>query len=43
MDFLFELSKEIVKAVVREVSAYIVRMQILDKDNQKPAPRRRKQ
>ncbi|MEM5670867.1 hypothetical protein AAHB59_26430 [Bacillus cereus] len=33
MEFLFELLKEFVKAIVREVSAYVFRKQILEKDN----------
>lgn len=41
--FLFDLVKEFVKANVREVSAYFLRKQLLDKDNKKPTPRRRKQ
>ncbi|MGG4311584.1 hypothetical protein ABEW49_24225 [Bacillus anthracis] len=41
MDFLFDLVKEFVKAIVREVSAYFLRKQLLDKDNKKPTPRRR--
>jgi len=43
MEFLFDLVKEFVKATVREVSAYFLRKQLLDKDNKKPTPRRRKQ
>ncbi|MEB9457257.1 MULTISPECIES: hypothetical protein [Bacillus cereus group] len=43
MEFLFDLVKEFVKANVREVSAYFLRKQLLDKDNKKPTPRRRKQ
>lgn len=43
MDFLFDLVKEFVKATVREVSAYFLQKQLLDKDNKKPTPRRRKQ
>ncbi|AIK30342.1 hypothetical protein [Bacillus anthracis] len=43
MDFLFDLVKEFVKATVREVSAYFLQNQLLDKDNKKPTPRRRKQ
>ncbi|PEL01465.1 hypothetical protein COL24_29220 [Bacillus toyonensis] len=47
MEFLFELVrefvKEFVKATVREVSAHFLRKQLLDKDNKKPTPRRRKQ
>ncbi|MGR6001494.1 hypothetical protein ACT7C7_27310 [Bacillus cereus] len=35
MEFLFELLKEFVKAIVREVSAYVFRKQILEKDNKK--------
>ncbi|PEE33293.1 hypothetical protein CN271_29840 [Bacillus cereus] len=45
MEFLFELLKEFVKAIVREVSAYVFRKQILEKDNKKPTlllPRRRR-
>jgi hypothetical protein len=38
---LFELLKEFVKTIVRKVSAYVFRKQILEKDNKKPAPRRR--
>ena len=40
MEFLFELLKEFVKAIVREVSAYVFRKQILEKIT-KPTPRRR--
>ncbi|PFD49384.1 hypothetical protein CN281_10690 [Bacillus cereus] len=40
--FLFELLKEFVKAIVREVSAYVFRKQILEKDNNPPIPRRRR-
>ncbi|PFD15328.1 hypothetical protein CN295_00370 [Bacillus cereus] len=40
--FLFELLKEFVKAIVREVSAYVFRKQILEKDNTSPIPRRRR-
>ncbi|PQQ53210.1 hypothetical protein C6A34_00575 (plasmid) [Bacillus thuringiensis] len=36
MGFLFKLLKEFVKAIVREVSAYVFRKQILEKDNKKP-------
>ncbi|MEM5667911.1 hypothetical protein AAHB59_00150 [Bacillus cereus] len=36
MEFLFELLKEFVKAIVREVSAYVFRKQILEKDNKNP-------
>ncbi|MGR2741959.1 hypothetical protein [Bacillus sp. N6] len=36
MDFLFDLVKEFVKATVREVSAYFLRKQLLDKDNKNP-------
>ncbi|MCC2413060.1 hypothetical protein NST14_05285 [Bacillus sp. FSL W8-0519] len=43
MDFLFDLVKEFVKATVREVSAYFLQKQFLDKDNKKTTPRRRKQ
>ncbi|KOS30093.1 hypothetical protein ADK18_04780 [Bacillus anthracis] len=44
MDFLFDLLKEFAfKASVREVSAYFLRNQFLDKDNKKATPRRRKQ
>ncbi|AAP24933.1 MULTISPECIES: hypothetical protein [Bacillota] len=43
MDFLFDLVKEFVKATVREVSAYFLQNQLLDKDNKKTTPRRRKQ
>ncbi|MDU2391274.1 MULTISPECIES: hypothetical protein [Bacillus] len=43
MDFLFDLVKEFVKATMREVSAYFLRKQLLDKDNKKTTPRRRKQ
>ena len=43
MEFLFDLVKEFVKATVREVSAYFLQKQFLDKDNKKPTPRRRKQ
>ncbi|HFJ9427859.1 hypothetical protein LKL95_03505 [Bacillus cereus] len=39
---IFELLKEFVKAIVREVSAYVFRKQILEKDNKKPTPRRRR-
>jgi hypothetical protein len=43
MGFLFELLKEFVKkAIVREVSAYVFRKQILEKDNKTPIPRRRR-
>lgn len=42
MEFLFELLKEFVKAIVREISAYVFRKQILEKDNKKPTPRRRR-
>ncbi|MDZ4588722.1 hypothetical protein ACTFRO_28160 [Bacillus cereus group sp. MYBK163-2] len=42
MEFLFELLKEFVKTIVREVSAYVFRKQILEKDNKKPTPRRRR-
>ncbi|WP_242320089.1 hypothetical protein [Bacillus cereus group sp. BfR-BA-01349] len=45
MEFLFELLKEFVKAIVGEVSAYVFRKQILEKDNKKPTlllPRRRR-
>ncbi|WP_179951871.1 hypothetical protein [Bacillus sp. TE8-1] len=43
MEFLFDLVKEFVKATVREVSAYFLRKQLLDKDNKKPTPRHHKQ
>ncbi|MDA1547397.1 hypothetical protein [Bacillus cereus group sp. TH253LC] len=43
MDFLFDLVKEFVKATMREVSAYFLQNQLLDKDNKKPTPGRRKQ
>ncbi|MGM2630878.1 hypothetical protein [Bacillus cereus group sp. Bce040] len=43
MDFLFDLVKEFVKATMCEVSAYFLRKQLLDKDNKKTTPRRRKQ
>ncbi len=43
MEFLIDLVKEFVKATVREVSAYFLRKQLLDKDNKKPTPRRHKQ
>ncbi|WP_141533870.1 hypothetical protein, partial [Bacillus thuringiensis] len=36
MEFLFWLLKEFVKAIVREVSAYVFRKQTLEKDNKKP-------
>ncbi|MDA2627425.1 hypothetical protein PDQ36_30230 [Bacillus cereus] len=42
MGFLFELLKEFVKAIVREVSTYVFRKQILEKDNKTPIPRRRR-
>ncbi|HDR7696226.1 hypothetical protein N2V92_00610 [Bacillus sp. CH_48] len=41
MGFLFKLLKEFVKAIVREVSAYVFRKKILEKDNKKTTPRRR--
>ena len=43
MEFLIDLVKEFLKATVREVSACFLRKQLLDKDNKKPTPRRRKQ
>ncbi|UFH98708.1 hypothetical protein [Bacillus toyonensis] len=43
MEVLFELVRKFVKATVREVSAHFLRKQLLDKDNKKPTPRRRKQ
>ncbi|WP_179879636.1 hypothetical protein [Bacillus cereus] len=42
MEFLFELLKEIARAVVREVSAYALKKQFEKKDNKKPTLRRRK-
>ncbi|MDR4172912.1 hypothetical protein FO522_24060 [Bacillus nitratireducens] len=36
MEFLFDLVKEFVKATVREVSAYFLRKQLLDKDTKNP-------
>ncbi|WP_192870195.1 hypothetical protein [Bacillus cereus] len=42
MEFLFELLKEIARAVVREVSAYALRKQFEKKDNKKPALHRTK-
>ncbi|PEB54567.1 hypothetical protein COO03_04820 [Bacillus sp. AFS098217] len=42
MEFLFELLKEIAKAVVREVSAYLLRKQILNEDSKKPTLRSRR-
>ncbi|MDA2518576.1 hypothetical protein PDN73_22590 [Bacillus cereus] len=36
MEFLFWLLKEFVKAIVREVSAYVYRKQTLEKDNKNP-------
>ncbi|EMY5505179.1 hypothetical protein V8T57_001580 [Bacillus wiedmannii] len=36
MEFLFDLVKEFLKATVREVSAYFLRKQLLDKDNKNP-------
>ncbi|MED2869062.1 hypothetical protein P4263_26130 [Bacillus thuringiensis] len=36
MEFLLELLKEFVKAIVREVSGYVFRKQILEKDNKDP-------
>lgn len=35
MDFIVELLKEIVKAIVREVSAYVFKKQFLNEDNEK--------
>ncbi|PEF33257.1 hypothetical protein CON72_26190 [Bacillus wiedmannii] len=43
MEFLIDLVKGFLKATVREVSVYFLRKQLLDKDNKKPTPRRRKQ
>ncbi|WP_179953631.1 hypothetical protein [Bacillus sp. BB56-3] len=37
MEFLFELLKEIARAVVREVSAYALKKQFEKKDSKKPA------
>ncbi|WP_000394769.1 hypothetical protein ACSYR0_00300 (plasmid) [Bacillus cereus] len=42
MEFLFELLKEIARAVVREISAYALRKQFEKKDNKKPTLHRRK-
>ncbi|EMA6343044.1 hypothetical protein ACO11K_000824 [Bacillus cytotoxicus] len=42
MEFLFELLKEIARAVVREASAYFLKKQLQKKDNKKPTLRRRK-
>ncbi|MEC3195680.1 hypothetical protein P9Z84_23735 [Bacillus cereus] len=42
MEFLFELLKEIARAVVREFSAYVLRKQLQKKDSKKPTLRRRK-
>ncbi|HDR6214474.1 hypothetical protein [Bacillus cereus] len=39
---LFELLKEFVKTIVRKVFAYVFRRQILEKDNKKTTPRRRR-
>jgi hypothetical protein len=36
MEFLFELLKEIARAVVREVSAYALKKQFEKKDNKNP-------
>ncbi|PFE91233.1 hypothetical protein CN325_25075 [Bacillus thuringiensis] len=40
MEFLFELLKEFVKAIICEVSAYVFRKQILEKANKKSTLRR---
>ncbi|EKS7870379.1 hypothetical protein QCQ72_005398 [Bacillus cereus] len=42
MEFLFELLKEIARAVVRELSAYVLRKQLQKKDSKKPTLRRPK-
>ncbi|MCC2456830.1 hypothetical protein [Bacillus cereus] len=42
MEFLFELLKEIARAVVREVSAYALKKQFKKKDNKKPSLHRPK-
>ncbi|BCC57618.1 hypothetical protein bcgnr5394_46480 [Bacillus cereus] len=39
---MFELLKEFVKTIVRKVFAYVFRKQILEKDNKKTTPRRRR-
>ncbi|MCQ6343509.1 hypothetical protein NPM06_28755 [Bacillus cereus] len=38
MEFLIELLREVVKGVMRELSAYTFKKQFLDKDNKKPTP-----
>ncbi|MES5896825.1 hypothetical protein [Bacillus cereus group sp. RP43] len=42
MEFSFELLKEIASAVVRELSACVLRKQLQKKDIKKPTHRRRK-
>ncbi|WP_181002893.1 hypothetical protein [Bacillus thuringiensis] len=42
MEFLFELLKEIARAIVRELSAYALRKQLQKEDSKKPTLRRRK-
>ncbi|WOA60650.1 MULTISPECIES: hypothetical protein [Bacillus cereus group] len=41
MEFLFELLKEIARAVVREASAYALKKQFEKKGNKKPTLRRK--
>ncbi|MGQ7871601.1 hypothetical protein [Bacillus sp. 1A] len=42
MEFLFELIKEVARAVVRELSAYVLRKQLQKKDSKKPSLHRPK-
>ncbi|OTZ87513.1 hypothetical protein BK771_12630 [Bacillus thuringiensis serovar ostriniae] len=39
---MFELLKLFLKTIVRKISAYVFRKQILEKDNKNPTPRRRR-
>ncbi|HDR7294941.1 hypothetical protein R6231_14440 [Bacillus cytotoxicus] len=42
MDFIVELLKEIAKAIVREISAFVFKRSFLKENNEKTTPRRRK-